>query len=326
MISSQAENCSAISSVYNPVTEAIRDRLYCELTTMAEVLNSPITRPPFSQILLSLDTLLDEAADLLNAGEIDPFTAIRTSPEQQAQKFTDARLRIGFYPISANPFHWGHLLIGLSALTRLRLDSVVYIISGDDPRKPSLVSPESRHRLGKKILSLFAPLFRYSAIALGNNLDGETNIFNILALNPQQKIDAFYIVGSDHYHRVNPGTGDPDTIQKLEDNMRNRLSGVDGTRHCVSALFIKRGNIPCRVATSLAVSFIPALPFNASSTMIRNAFLGREPLDTLALLPYTAFKSAGAFQSSGHFFMPVDRISRALRKAEPTLLLPAREV
>ena len=38
--------------------------------------------------------------------------------------------------------------------------------------------------MGQDILRLFSPLFAYSPIALDNELDGETNVFGILQLNP----------------------------------------------------------------------------------------------------------------------------------------------
>ncbi len=301
----------------HPVMSAIRDRICRELSTVADRLKSTITQPPFSQILQNLDKLLEGAARLLESGEIDPSITIRTSPVQGAVPVRAARVRIGFYPVAANPFHWGHLLIGLAALVRYRLSSVVYIISGEDPRKPSLISPERRHSTGRKILSLFAPLFSYSDVALGDNLDGEANLFKILSLNPRQKTDAFYIAGSDHYHRINPLTGELDTIQRLEDNIRAKRFGYDDSMHRVAAVFVKRDPIPCLVPTSLDVSFIPELPFAASSTMIRNAFLGREPADTLALLPHIAFALAGAFRSPARQSMSGDNAAGIPQSAAP---------
>ena len=281
---------------YNPVVDAIRDRVYLELSTMVKVLNSAATRSPFTDIFSTLNELLDDAAFLLNTGAINPFINIRTSPDQAQPPVTDSTLRIGVYPVAANPLHWAHLLIGLSALTMFNLDTVIYIIAGNDPRKPALITPQIRHRMGKKVVALFAPFFKYSPIALDNDLDGETNIFKILALNPQQKIDAHYIVGSDHYQRINPATGALDTIQKLEDNIKYKLYGFDEMLHRISAIFIKRGAIKQSVSTFLDVSFIPEMPFAASSTIIRDAFQGRQPVDLLGLLPYTAFRFADCFQ------------------------------
>jgi nicotinic acid mononucleotide adenylyltransferase len=281
---------------YNPLVDAVRDRVYLELSTMVKVLNSAATRSPFTDIFPTFNALMEDAAALLNSGEINPFVNIRTSPDQAKVPGADERLRIGVYPVAANPFHWAHLLIGLSALSLFKLDTVIYIIAGNDPRKPSLVNAATRHRVGKEILALFFPFFKYSSVALGGHHDGETNLFKILALNPQQKIDAHYIVGTDHYQRINPATGELDTIQKIEDNINNKLYRFNEMLHHLSVVFIKRGKVQQAVSTFLDVAFIPEMPFSASSTMIRNAFLGRQPVDLLGLLPYTAFRYADCFQ------------------------------
>jgi hypothetical protein len=51
-----------------------------------------------------------------------------------------------------------------------------------------------------------------SPIALGATASGEENFFNILGMNPHQRIHAYYLAGGDHYHRYHPGAGQPDTI------------------------------------------------------------------------------------------------------------------
>jgi nicotinic acid mononucleotide adenylyltransferase len=286
-----------INQCDNKVVAAIRGRAYLELDSMAKILNSVASRSPYADISFTLDALLDDAALLLSTGEINPFVNIRTSADQSQAPISDETLRIGVYPVAANPLHWAHLLIGLSVLTRFKLDTVIYIISGNDPRKPALVNAEDRHYVGQKILHMFAPFFKYSSIALAGHHDGETNIFKILALNPLQKIKAYYIAGSDHYQRINPATGFPDTIQKLENNITNRLFDFNEKLHGISAIFIKRGPLKKSVRTFLDVSFIQEMPFVASSTLIRDAFQGKQPASILGLLPYTAFKFADCFQA-----------------------------
>jgi hypothetical protein len=301
----------------NSVVEDIREKVSLELNAMAEVLSNSVTVPLFSSIYNSLNTFLDESGQLLNAWLINPFISIRTAPGEVAVPVTDNTLRIGVYPVAANPFHWAHLLIGLSALTRYKLDKVVYIIAGEDPRKPALVNAEVRHLAGKKILGLFSPFFEYSSIALGGACDGETNIFRLLALNPEQKLDAYYMVGSDHFKRSSPATGTPDTIQKLEDNMRNKIYGFNEVLHHISVIVIKRGPINQTVDSNLNISFLPEIPFAASSTQIREAFRGSQPFDTLALLPYTAFTCADSFQPSRYFLYLRDSKKRESKSLNP---------
>jgi hypothetical protein len=251
---------------YSPVIEAVKTRAYQEIVYMTKILNKPVDSQPFIEIVFNLMQLLNQAAFLLNSGAIDPWVEICTAPHDTEKPIYDKTLRIGVYPVAANPFHWAHLLIGLSVLTRFKLDKIIYVITGHDPRKPSMVAAEIRHLIGEEVLKIFTPLFGYSSMALENDLDGETNIFEILALNPEQKIEAFYIVGSDHYHRVNPKTGRIDTIQKIENNLRSKTGMLDDDVHSVSAIFIERGFRENAIETMIEILFIPEIPFAASST------------------------------------------------------------
>ena len=104
-----------------------------------------------------------------------------------------------------------------------------------------------------------------------------------------QKINAFYIAGSDHSRRINPETGEPDTVQKLEDLIREGAYEFDNAAHRISMIFVKRGKTECNVKTRLGISYMPGMPFEASSTMVRRALAGQERKERVALLPYTAY-------------------------------------
>jgi nicotinic acid mononucleotide adenylyltransferase len=269
---------------------------------MAQVLNLPLSSYPFAEIISILAQLLDQAEYLLNRRILDPHVAVRSAPHDPVKPAVSRTLRLGIYPVAANPFHWAHLLIGLSALVRFRLDKIIYVISGSDPRKPALAPAEIRHLTGEEVIKIFEPFFAYSSLALENNCAGETNLFEILALNPKQTIDACYIVGADHYHRRNPRTGEADTLQKLENNIAADNHLLNPAVHSISAIFIERGTRDYTVATDIPAAFIPGIPFAASSTMIREAFNGSRPVQTLALMPCTAFKYADAFGLYGSEF------------------------
>jgi nicotinic acid mononucleotide adenylyltransferase len=277
-------------SGYNRVIELVRSAIYEDIFAMAKVCDLPLTSYPFSEIIPSLKQLLDQAAYLWNRKEIDLKVKIRTSSDEPQYPAVSKTLRIGIYPVAANPFHWAHMLAGLSALVRFRLDKVVYLISGSDPRKPSMISAEIRHFMGKEVLKMFAPLFGYSSSAMGSNDDGETNMFKMLALNPEQRIDAFYIVGADHYHRINPKTGGTDTIQKIEDHMVYNAGNYNDAVHSIAVIFIERGVRNHTVETCLPTAFIPEMPFAASSTIIREAFQGKRGINNLALMPHAAYR------------------------------------
>ncbi|MBI2363020.1 MAG: hypothetical protein HYV15_06530, partial [Elusimicrobia bacterium] len=225
--------------------------------------------------------LLAEIDALMARGEIDPRADIRTSPEDRAAAVQPRELRVGVYPVAADPFQWAHLLIGLRAMAAFRLDKVVYVLAGDDPRKPSMTPVSARHPMGRAVLDQFAPLFEYSAIAVGTTDDGGTNICRMLALNKRQRMKAFYLVGGDHY-RLKDKNGRDDTLPKIEKRLKDPASGHDPVNHRVEAAFIAREGMDAHVPTSVEVHFLPNMSFDASSTLVRG---GQH-----ALMPYAAYE------------------------------------
>ncbi|MBI5594746.1 MAG: hypothetical protein HY928_01515 [Elusimicrobia bacterium] len=224
--------------------------------------------------------LLGEIETLMARGEIDPRADIRSSPDDKAPAVQGRELRVGVYPVAADPFQWAHLLIGLRAMAAFRLDKVVYVLAGDDPRKPSMTPVSFRHPMGQAVLDQFAPLFEYSAIAVGTTYDGETNIFQMLALNKRQRMKAFYLVGGDHY-RLKDKNGGDDTLPKIEKRLKDAASGHDPVNHRVEAAFIAREGMDAHVPTSVEVHFLPNMSFDASSTLVRD---GQH-----ALMPHSAY-------------------------------------
>ena len=234
-------------------------------------------------------SVLTTITALASQGKVHPMPRLRLGPEDPPGSRIRRRLRLGVFPISANPLHWMHLGAGLLAIAKLHLDSVVFIIAGDDPRKPGLLRAEVRHAIAQEMLRPFAPFFRYSPIAVGSDLPGEENLFRLLSLNPDQPIDAHYLAGSDHYQRLCPASGEPDTIQRLEDGVRNRIYGYRPGVHSVSAAFLDRGIPTPHVKTFLDVTWIQDIPVKCSSTGVREALGGHGPPAELLGLPYSVF-------------------------------------
>ncbi len=273
---------------HDPIIESVRQRINEELSAMAETLSLPLNAFPFREIRAAAGASLDRIAHHLRRKDV--FNAAVSTSQEASRIYVQNRvIRIGCYPVSADPFHWGHLLIGLNAMARFELDKVIYVLAGSDERKPGITPPAIRHPIGRTILNMFTPLFDYLPRGGSGDPDGESSLFKLLALNRDQMIDAFYIAGSDHCRRVDPATGNADTVQKLEDNMTNGIYGFNDTRHRVFPIFVKRGLAACRIKTQLEVSFMPGLPFDVSSTAIRQAFAGKEEGDKLAFLPHTAY-------------------------------------
>lgn len=261
----------------------------------------------FRDYLFTIGACLDERlttiSELARSDQIRPFSEIVLAEGDRPAPVEDRSLRIGVYPLAANPLHWGHILVGLTVMASMSLDKVVLLIAGADGRKPSMLSADARHRLGRSTIETFRPLFAYSPLALGTDLDGETNFGRLLSLNSRQRMEAFYIAGADHYRRTT-ARGEPDTIQKLE-RVVEEQERVGGTRHTISAVFLDREGIERKrgqVTTCLKVHVLPPVPLSFSSTAARQALCKETFSEALVSLPYTYFlgiRAAGLYVGKG---------------------------
>ncbi len=261
-------------------TAAVRARVRGQLLSSARILNEPEGNL-LETVARESDRALARIQRRLDSGEIDPSRTIRLSETESAPEQT-THAHIAVYPVAADPFQWGHLLIALRAVGDLGVDKVVFVLAGDDPRKPAMTPVASRHPMGREVLAAFEPFFAYSPIAVGTTHDGETNIFRILALNPERRVDAWYMVGDDHYGLVDK-KGNPDTLPKLERNYASAM-GHSPTLHALKVAFIKRENPAAPVPTPLEVRFLEHVGFDASSTQVRG---GRH-----TLMPFSAYDFA----------------------------------
>ena len=235
---------------------------------------------------------LASISELIRTGEINPYCRVRLSDLDPPAFPVERPLRIGVFPTSADPLHWGHILCGFSCLADMKLDKVVFIIADRDPRTPCLTAAEIRHRVARAVLKQFEPLFAYSPIALGTNYDGERNVIRLLDLNSHQKIEAFYMAGADHFRRFD-GRGRPDTVQKMESEVKG-MGKRNRAAHAISLLFLKRNKQASgtdkAVETFLDVHVLPRIPLTCSSTAIRNALSNGGHSRPLATLPYSAYE------------------------------------
>jgi nicotinic acid mononucleotide adenylyltransferase len=231
---------------------------------------------------------LERIGDLMDQGYIDPARGEGRRLGAEPARLSRHSLRLGVFPTAGNPLHWGHLLGGLAAMERFQLDRVMYVIAGEDPRKAALAHEHIRHRIAQDVLKLFHPLFEYSPLALGTTKPGEVNAFRVFARS-DAPLHMFYLAGSDHARRFTPRTGRPDTIQRLETGVRKRVRGFNPRAHRLSAVFLDRGDRCAPVESFLDVRWIDHLPMRTSSTRIRGALSGHEPLCELLALPFTAY-------------------------------------
>jgi hypothetical protein len=281
----------------------IRRSAYMQLFGTAQWATDIACRDRLHSIAAYIDASLDKISELSDSEQIRPLRQISLAEGDRPFPIEERGLRIGFYPLAANPLHWGHILVGLSSMASLRLDKIVFLIAGEDKRKPWMLSAHTRHRLGRSIIATFNPLFAYSSLALGTDLDGEMNFGRLLGINRDQRMEAFYIAGGDHYRRATE-RGEPDTIQKLEWIVEELEKAGDGL-HSISAVFLDREGANTQkeeVATSLNVQVLPPLPLVFSSTAARQA-LGKEAFsEALGSLPYSylqEIKAAGLYTGNG---------------------------
>ena len=264
-------------------TGEIRRRVRRDLMNTALEAKDRSEADTLSQVAVEIDKALPVIQARLDSGEIDPQLSVRVDPDAPAVKAPPRPVKIGFYPIAADPFQWGHLIIALRAMGEVGLDQIVFVLQGDDPiRKPTMTPAEIRHPMGQEVINLFAPFFRYSPIARGTSFDGETNIFRFMALNSGVPIEGWYMVGDDHYRLVDKN-GNPDTLPKLETNSQKDF-GQDSSMHQIRVAFIERESPNHKIPTSLTVRFLSHVGFDVSSSMARG---GRHDL-----VPYTALRYA----------------------------------
>ena len=267
----------------SPTTWAIRQRIARDLGRMARWLGVPDDHAPLREVLRVAEASLDRIAHHLAAGRIEPRPPLRLSAYDPMRARRASVVRLGVFPVNGNPIHWGHLLSCLRAVADHRLDVVAFVIQGTDPRKAlSAVTEHHRHAMAQRVLRSLAPLVMYSDIGRGNARVGEDNIFRLLQLNRHQRIHAHYVVGSDHYRRVD-AAGNPDTLPRLEGNLAARAHGFDARVHRLGVLFLERAPRPEPVATELDVAFVDTT-LEMSSTDVRRGQIAFTPYEALSYM------------------------------------------
>ncbi len=261
----------------HPVTRRLRKMIKRQLRQSARNRGLGLRDSPFTEIRTRSTASLACIANHLLRGDIDPELSVRVCSSDTYVPIKRT-VRLGVYPVTGNPLHWGHLLAALQAICELVLDQVVFVIQGRDERKgqASRSTETNRHNMGRKTLALFEPLIAYSDIGKGNSFIGEENIFRLLHDNPLTAIEAYYIVGSDHY-RLTDAQGRPDTLPRLQQNMCDPRYRLDSAMHKIHVAFVQRGQLGRQIPTNLNVEFVPEV-INSSSTEVRQG--------NLALTPY----------------------------------------
>ncbi len=266
------------------ITAAIETRVLAEVRDMARELGGRQDEPPFAEIVARASESLGMIARHLREGRVVPQPAVRVCTTDPTRPPANHPIRLGVFPVTGNPLHWGHLLCALESVAILELDEIVFSIQGIDERKPSASGQTQgyRHALAKEVIRLLEPLARYSDLGWGNHYIGEQNLFRMLRLNPHARIVAYYLVGADHY-RLADAAGRPDTLRRLEQNMRDPAFGFDARQHEIHVVFVERGQRGPIVPTRLSVRFIPET-LSSSSTDVRRGNVALAPHRVLRYL------------------------------------------
>jgi len=237
----------------DPVTGDVLTQVMTELASMASLLGRATARRRIGEIQGLARTLLHQVAKLVMGQEINPWVRLRMTPDDPPFPRPLSAVRVGVYPLSANPIHWGHLLSGLDVMVKARLDKVLYLIC-QDPSTPAELYPEElRRAAAAEAIALFQPLFALVPEQTTRSSGGPASFFRLLELNAGQMAEAFYISGHDGGAMSAGEPGTPDA-----------------------------GN-----PRILMVPF--PLPW-VSTSMVRPALLSSQHRDDLAALPACAFR------------------------------------
>ncbi len=278
-------SCVETGGRLDPVTGDILTQVMTELATMMSLLGRTSARRRIREIQVLVRALLHRTAGLIRAGEIDPWVRLRMSSDDPPVSRSEGTLRIGVFPLSANPIHWGHLLSGLSAMDHARLDKVVFVLAHDPFPTTELYPEELRRGAAAEAIALFQPLFTLVPPS-GKPLDGAASFFRLLGLNGQQSIEAFYISGCE--------SGASASVAETTEALRSQGARTRaGSLHSVSVVRIETGSGEGPSLEDPRFLLIPSAPPEVSTAAVRAAMRSAQGRDELAALPACAFRHLG---------------------------------
>ncbi|MBF0386793.1 MAG: hypothetical protein HQL20_02940 [Candidatus Omnitrophica bacterium] len=115
-------------------------------------------------------------------------------------------LRIGVLALTANPLNWAHIMAVLKYIDDENANGVVLLVQGGmqykDLPESDRVPEKVRHGLAKRVVGHLEPLIWYTDVGKGNENIGEFNVHELLALNPNRKIELDYLAGTETRERT----------------------------------------------------------------------------------------------------------------------------
>ena len=267
----------------DPVTGDVLTQVTTELSRMTSLLGrgSASARRRIAEIQAQVAARLRAIAKLMTSSRIDPWIRLRLSPADALLSPSTNPARVGVFPVSANPLHWGHLLCGLTVMARAGLDKVIYVITSDSCPAEDLFPEEIRRGGAADAIALFQPLFTLVPTSAGKSLGGPSSLFRLLGLNAQQMVEAFYISAGE----CSPSS----SIEELIATLLGGGAAHNERMHSVNLVVINdAGQRPTLENPRTLV--VPAPLPAASAAGIRAALRSPQHRDELAFLPAGVFR------------------------------------
>jgi hypothetical protein len=231
--------------------------------------------------------------DLVERGvreaRIIPGARIRLSAAGAPPRLTRTAVRLGVYPVSADPLHWGHIIDGLSAVARLDLDAVVYVVLDQAADRPTLFSRDLRHEMARRLLERFAPLLVYSPASAGLRHDGPRSLFDLLRLNSRQMIEVCYLAVMDPRSPLRAEAAYRRIMEEMRRLIRDPSAGYSAQRTPLTMGFLGELMDP-PPATAPPAVFLPTPFLSVSAAEVVAAMSGSGRPECFARLPYTVYR------------------------------------
>lgn len=204
-------------------------------------------------------------------------------------------MKLGLYGGAFNPIHRCHLLVAETAKTRLGLDAVLFIPTGDPPHKPSSDVIPAAHRLEMVRLAIApSPYFQVSDIETRRPAKSYT-IDTLRELRTVHPTDTrfIFIIGLDAFKEI-ASWKEPDSLLKLCEfavvsrpgSLFNPLKNIPilGIEDPATLDRLDAGQVAVeevRLKNGQPLWGLPIPPCNVSAQDIRNRLKHRQRLENL---------------------------------------------
>jgi nicotinate-nucleotide adenylyltransferase len=194
------------------------------------------------------------------------------------------RMRVGLFGGSFNPAHEGHAHVAETALRRLRLDRVVWLVSPQNPLKPTHETAALTRRVRGALRFAQGPSMIVS--------DAETRIGAFYTIDTLRVLKArfpgvcfVWVMGADSLAQFHRWRGWGQIMRETPVAVVARPGATLKSRTAPAARRFARARIPASAAASLACRRPPAwvyltapLNFTSSTALRRSLAAGQAPL------------------------------------------------